>query len=150
MTYSHSGGQGWLTTLENDKIRAIVSYEPGSNFIFPEDVAPPIIPYVGEVLSASAVPMEEFERLTRILIVIYYGDYIPEKEVKNPGQEQWRAALTMARKWTKAVNNAGGDATLVVPPEIGIKGNTPFPMSDLNNQKVADLMCNRLNKNGLN
>lgn len=150
VTHSHSGGQGWMTALKSDNIKAIVSYEPGSNFVFPENAVPETIPYVGGALSARGVPMEEFQKLTKIPIVIYYGDYIPEEEVENPGKEQWRAALMMARKWTKAVNDAGGDATLVVLPEIGIKGNTHFPMSDLNNQKIADLMYNWLKEKGLN
>lgn len=150
VTHSHSGGQGWLTALENDNIKAIVSYEPGSNFVFPEANVPEPIPYVGGTLSARGVDMEEFKKLTKIPIVIYYGDYIPETEVENPGQEQWRAALLMARKWTKAVNDAGGDVTLVVLPEKGIKGNTHFPMSDLNNQEIANLMYEWLSTKKLN
>lgn len=150
VTHSHSGGQGWLTALKNSNIKAIISYEPGSNFVFPENKVPEAIPYVGGRLSARGVPYNEFKRLTEIPIVIYYGDYIPEKPVKNPGQEQWRAALTMARKWTKMVNEAGGDVTLVVLPEIGIKGNTHFPMSDLNNKQVAQLMFDWIEKKNLN
>ena len=34
----------------------------------------------------------------------------------------------------------GGDATLVHLPEIGIRGNTHFPFSDLNNVRIADLV----------
>lgn len=150
VTHSHSGGQGWLTTLKNDNIKAIVSYEPGSNFVFPEGNVPEPISYVGGTLRARGVDFKEFEKLTKIPIVIYYGDYIPETEVENPGQEQWRAALTMARKWTKAVNDAGGDVTLVVLPEKGIKGNTHFPMSDLNNKEIANLMYEWLAKKELN
>jgi len=43
----------------------------------------------------------------------------------------------------------GGDATLVHLPEIGIRGNTHFPFSDLNNQQIADLMSRFLAKKGL-
>ena len=32
----------------------------------------------------------------------------------------------------------GGDVTVVHLPEIGIRGNTHFPMSDLNNVQIAD------------
>lgn len=150
VTHSHSGGQGWMTALKNNNIKAIISYEPGSNFVFPEDNVPEPIPYVGGTLRARGVAMKEINKLTQIPIVIYYGDYIPEKEVENPGQEQWRAALIMARKWTKAVNEAGGDVTLVVLPEINIKGNTHFPMSDLNNQQIANLMYDWLEEKELN
>ncbi len=149
VTHSHSGGQGWLTAIKNDNIKAIVSYEPGSNFVFPENNIPEPLPFVGGTLSARGVSSEEFNKLTKIPIVIYYGDYIPETVVENPAQEQWRASLTMARRWTKAVNDAGGDVTLVVLPEIGIKGNTHFPMSDLNNKQIAELMSDWLTKKRL-
>lgn len=149
VTHSHSGGQGWLTAIKNVNIKGIVSYEPGSNFVFSEKAVPEPIPFVGGTLKALGVPQDEFMKLTKIPIVIYFGDYIPEVEVKNPGLEQWRAALSMARKWTKAVNDAGGDVTLVVLPEIGIKGNTHFPMSDLNNFQIADLMYDWLKIKGL-
>lgn len=81
--------------------------------------------------------MDEFKRLIEIPIIIYYGDYIPEDPENNPGKEQWRAALEMARLWTDAVNKKGGDVSLVPLPEIGLKGKTHFPMSDLNNRAVA-------------
>jgi len=141
VTHSHSGGQGWLTALRNENIKAIVSYEPGSNFVFPENEIPNSIPYFGGTLSARGVPLETFKKLTEIPIVIYYGDYIPkEKVLDNPGKEQWRAALEMAKKWTRVVNKYCGDVTLVHLPEKDITGNTHFPMSDLNNKKIADLM----------
>ena len=48
--------------------------------------------------------------------------------------------LAMARLWVDAVNRPGGDAGLVHLPELGIRGNTHFPMSDLNNVQIADLV----------
>jgi hypothetical protein len=38
------------------------------------------------------------------------------------------------------VNQHGGDVTLVDLPTIGIRGNTHFVMSDLNNVQIADLL----------
>lgn len=149
VTHSHSGGMGWLTALENDNIKAIVSYEPGSNFVFPEGEVPEPIPYLGGALSARAVPMSEFRRLTQIPIVIYYGDNIPLEPSEYPGEEQWRVALAMAKKWRDVVNKYGGDVTLIHLPEIGIKGNTHFPFSDLNNVEIADLMSKWLKEKGL-
>ena len=87
--------------------------------------------------------------LTKIPIVIYYGDYIPETPTANPGQDQWRVRLEMARLWRNAVSNRGGDVTVVHLPDIGIHGNTHFPFSDLNNIQIADLMSEWLNKKGL-
>lgn len=149
VTHSQSGGLGWLTSIENSNVKAIVSYEPMSNFVFPESEVPEAIPYLGGLLKARGVSMESFMQLTKMPIVIYYGDYIPSEPVDNPGQEQWRAAYEMAKKWRDVVNKHGGDVTLVHLPEIGIKGNTHFPMSDLNNVEVADLMEKWLVEKGL-
>ncbi|BCN09043.1 hypothetical protein RPSD_09280 [Ralstonia solanacearum] len=46
----------------------------------------------------------------------------------------------MARLWVEAINKHGGDARLVHLPEIGIRGNTHFLMSDLNNVEIAGLV----------
>lgn len=46
--------------------------------------------------------------------------------------------LAMARLWVDAVNKHGGDARLIHLPKIGIRGNTHFLMSDLNNVEIAD------------
>ena len=149
VTHSHSGGMGWLTAIKNQNVKAIISYEPGSGFVFPEGEVPIPIPSSGGTLEAVAVPMSDFVKLTKIPIVIYYGDYIPEKPNPNPGQDGWRARLEMARLWRDDVNSYGGDVTVVHLPEIGIKGNTHFPFSDLNNIEIADLMSEWLKEKGL-
>ena len=95
------------------------------------------------------VPLSEFMRLTKIPIVVYFGDNIPEQPTANPGEDNWRVLLAMARLWRDAVNRHGGDVTLVHLPEIGIRGNTHFPFSDLNNLEIADLMSAFLQKKGL-
>lgn len=149
VTHSQAGGPGWRTAINSEKVRAIVAYEPGSNFIFPEDEVPPPIPSSAGPLEALPAPLSEFTMLTKIPIVIYYGDYIPATPTANPGQDQWRVRLEMARLWRDAVNNRGGDVTVVHLPEIGVHGNTHFPFSDRNNLQIADLMSEWLNKKGL-
>jgi hypothetical protein len=149
VTHSHSGGFGWRTAIKNQKIRAIVSYEPGSGFVFPEGEVPAPIQSSSGPLAASGIPLAEFISLTKIPIVIYYGDFIPQEQIANPGQDGWRARLEMARKWRDVVNKQGGDVTVVHLPEVGLRGNTHFPFSDLNNLQVADLMSTWLNKKGL-
>jgi hypothetical protein len=47
------------------------------------------------------------------------------------------------------VNRHGGDVTLVELPSVGIRGNTHFPMSDLNNVEVANHLSDFLRKKGL-
>jgi hypothetical protein len=140
---------GWLTAIKNQNIKGIVSYEPGSGFLFPEGRVPDPKPSSGGTLEALGVPMDDFMQLTKIPIVIYYGDYIPEEPNPNPGQDGWRVRLEMARLWADALNRHGGDVTIVHLPEIGIEGNTHFPFSDLNNVEIADLMSEWLKEKGL-
>ncbi len=149
VTHSHSGGMGWLTAVKNQKIKAIVSYEPGSGFLFPEGEVPAPKPSSGGTLEAVGIPLQEFKELTKIPIVIYYGDFIPATPNPNPGQDGWRVRLEMARLWRDAVNRHGGDVTVVHLPEIGITGNTHFPFSDLNNLEIAGLMHDWLTEKDL-
>lgn len=149
VTHSQSGGPGWRTAIQNNNVRAIISFEPGGDFLFPEGEAPGEIKLSGRTVTPPTVPMDAFMKLTKIPIIIYYGDNIPNEPSENPGKEQWRAFLTVAKQFRDVVNKHGGDVTLVHLPEIGIKGNTHFPMSDLNNVEVADHLFGWLKKKGL-
>ncbi len=149
VTHSHSGGMGWRTAIKNQNIKAIVSYEAGSGFLFPEGEVPVAMPSAGGTLEAVAVSMAEFEKLTKIPIIIYYGDNIAKEPTNAPGPDGWRVRLAMARLWRDCVNRHGGDVTIVHLPEVGIKGNTHFPFSDLNNIEIAELMSKWLNEKKL-
>jgi len=149
VTHSHSGGMGWNAVIKSSKIRAVASYEPGSNFVFPEGEVPPPVKSAFGDLKAETVPLAEFMKLTRIPIVIYYGDNIPNAPSEDLGKDQWRIRLAMARKWAETINKHGGDATVVHMPEAGVHGNTHFPFSDLNNVEVADLLSKWLKEKGL-
>jgi pimeloyl-ACP methyl ester carboxylesterase len=137
-THSQGGGPGWLTAIKNPNVKAIVAFEPGSGFIFPEGELPPVMPSAAGPLSPEAVPLSDFQKLTRLPIVIYYGDNFPVEPTTERGQDNWRVRLAMARLWVDALNRHGGDARLVHLPAIGIRGNTHFLMSDLNNVQIAD------------
>ena len=140
VTHSEGGGPGWRTAIKSQNVRAVVAYEPGSNFVFPNGEVPPPMPSSGGPLEALGTPLSEFMLLTKIPIIIFYGDNIPKKPTANPGQDFWRVRLAMARLWRDAVNRRGGAVTVVHLPEIGIRGNTHFPFSDLNNLEIADLL----------
>lgn len=141
VTHSRGGYPGWLTALKSPNVKAIVAFEPGgSPFVFPEGEVPEDVPTAYGVLKGQAIPMAEFIKFTQIPIVIYYGDNIATAPVSHVGQDQWRGEMQMACAFADAVNRHGGNAQVVHLPEIGIKGNTHFPMSDLNNAEIADLM----------
>lgn len=51
-----------------------------------------------------------------------------------------RINVLRSQLFAEAINRHGGDAEVLILPEIGILGNTHFPMSDLNNDEIADLL----------
>jgi pimeloyl-ACP methyl ester carboxylesterase len=148
-THSQGGGPGWLTAIKNPKVRGIVAFEPGSGFIFPEGEVPAPMPSAAGTLEAAVVPVSQFVRLTRIPIIVYFGDNIPDQPTTKPGEDNWRVRLAMAKLWRDAVNRHGGDVTLVRLPDIGIRGNTHFPFSDLNNVEIANQVSKFLAAKGL-
>lgn len=153
VTHSANGTVGWRTALRTKNLKAIVAYEPGGGrfgpFIFPKGEAPDPIPTYWGPIDPMEVEPEEFERLTKIPIVIYYGDNIATEPVADAGRDQWRGELQMARLFAEAINRRGGDCTVIHLPETGIKGNTHFPFLDLNNVEIADLMEKFLQEKGL-
>jgi pimeloyl-ACP methyl ester carboxylesterase len=148
-THSQGGGPGWQTAIKNQRVKGIVSFEPGSGFVFPEGEVPPPIRNAYDTVAAEAIPMDQFSALTRIPIIIYYGDNILSEPTNMPAQDSWRARLEMARLWRDTVNRHGGDVTVVHLPEAGITGNTHFPFSDLNNVQIADEVSAFLSEKGL-
>lgn len=141
-THSAGGAPGWKTAIENRSVSGVVAIEPGG-FVFPEGEVP------ADNRGGGGIPLTTFMRLTEIPIVVYYGDNIPEKETDAASLNFWRNVLATARQWAKVVNAHGGDASIVYLPAIGIKGNTHFIMSDLNNKVIADLIAKWLKEKGL-
>jgi Alpha/beta hydrolase family len=148
VTHSQSGGLGWNTVIKSPNIRAVVAFEPGGDYAFPDGEAP-TLRFGTNNFTPPTIALADFQRLTKIPIVVYYGDNIPEQPSTNPGQEQWRVFREVARRWRDAVNKYGGDVTLVELPKIGIRGNTHFVMSDLNNVEVANHLSGWLQRKGL-
>ncbi len=151
VTHSMGGTIGWRTAIRTPKVKAIVAWEQGGTpFVFPENEMPRITKARFEHLSASAigVPMEDFLKLTRIPIVLYYGDHI-RLGSKNVGEDKWGTEMAMAQQFVDTINRHGGDATLVHLPKIGIRSNSHFLMGEENNAQLADLMANWLKTKGL-
>ena len=141
----------WLTAIKNDKVKAIVAYEPYSSFVFPSGELPPPIQSAGLFgeLRGVEISAADFLRLTKIPIIVYYGDNIAKEPTKVWNKDHWRSGLEMARIWAATINKHGGDATVVHLPEIGVNGNTHFAFSDLNNLEIANLLSKWLQEKGL-
>ncbi len=152
VTHSMGGTIGWRTPLRTDKVKAIVAWEPGGTpFLFPENEMPKENKAVYAPLSASAIgiPEAEFEKLAKVPMILFYGDFIPDHQVQDVGPDKWRTEYEMAKQFAAAVNRHGGDATIVHLPDIGIHGNSHFLMGDRNNGQLANLMADWLHKKGL-
>jgi hypothetical protein len=155
LTHSSTGIRGWITATKSDKVAAIVSYEPGA-VVFPEGELPPAVPRADGALVTLGreIPMPDFLKLTRMPIEIVWGDYIPAQlDPINVGPrltlDSRRINLLRSKLFVEAINRHGGDARNLVLPEIGIFGNTHFPMLDLNNRQIANLLSRFLHDKGL-
>lgn len=151
ITHSAGGGPGWTTAIKSDKVKAVIALEPGT-FPFPKGEVPPVedttspFPAVG-----TEVSPDDFMKLTKIPVVVYFGDNIPtgDKPVENWGLDNWRTRLNLAKKWEQVMKKYGGDCEVVYLPDIGVTGNTHFLMADLNNVEIADVMENWIKSKNL-
>jgi hypothetical protein len=123
------------------------------------EVPPPELRADGMLVAAdtglnAVVPLSDFRKLTKIPLQIVYGDNIPKTlNPINVGRrltlDNRRINVLRARQFAEAINRHGGNAQVVALPDVGIFGNTHFPMSDNNNAEVADLLSKFLKRNGL-
>ena len=80
--------------------------------------------------------------LKDVPIMVLYGDNVD----KSP---MFSAQLANNRKMAKLAKAAGGSIEIVSLPELGIKGNSHFPMMEKNNAEVADVVHKWLAGKGL-
>jgi hypothetical protein len=152
ITHSASGVLGWITASKSDNVKAVYAYEPVQQ-VFPEGQVPapvesgPLGPITG-----LSIPPADFMKLTKIPIEIIWGDNFPipgQAPSTYPDIEIWQGRMLMAQKFVDLINSNGGHAHLTHLPSIGIRGNTHFAMSDLNNVQIADLLSKWLHTNKL-
>ncbi|MDE5831827.1 MAG: alpha/beta fold hydrolase [Desulfovibrio sp.] len=153
VTHSNSGQYGWFSGMENpEQIKAIIAYEPGQ-FVLPETEPVREIPTNNKiaqgVLDPIPVPEEEFKKLTKMPIMVIFGDNIVDEPNANFNQEAWRVIRERCKQFVEAINRHGGDAILVELSKIGIRGNTHALMADKNNLQVATQLKDWLNQKGL-
>jgi hypothetical protein len=150
LTHSSTGIRGWITATKSDQIAAIVSYEPGA-YVFPEgEEPPPLLDAEGNpVTGINPIPLSDFVKLTKMPIQVVWGDFIPKEFSPIPSLDRRRIRLRYSQLFANAINRHGGDAQVLILPEIGVFGNTHFPMLDLNNVEIANLLQHYLDLKGL-
>ncbi|WP_291820540.1 hypothetical protein [Bosea sp. (in: a-proteobacteria)] len=89
-------------------VKAIVAFEPGCGFVFSQGGLPKPVPTFFDTIEGVTVPMADFMALTKLAIIVFYGDNIPSEPTDVPTQDAWRGRLEMARVWAETVNRHGG------------------------------------------
>ena len=152
VTHSASGILGWLTAIQSPNVKGIVAYEPTTQ-VYPEGEVPPDVPTpfpaLATQLAPPAVAQADFDKLTKIPILIVFGDNIPTTPQNFGNVDFHRVVLARARQFAETLRRRGGDVMFLHLPEIGIYGNTHFAFTDLNNVQIADLMSQYLKEKGL-
>jgi hypothetical protein len=153
VTHSNAGLYGWLAAARSPNVKAIVSYEPA--FVFPKDEIPTPVPLyggsqtTGTQPAGTAIAPEEFASLTRIPVQVIFGDNIPKEPVPVLPADGRRAQVITSHQFVDAINRKGGKAELLMLPDVGLRGNSHFAFSDLNNMQVADQLSAFLARNAL-
>ena len=129
ITHSQGSAVGWDVDVEN--ISAIIAIEPGG---------------------APQVDSEQYNKLleAKIPIIFYYGDYMENGPEDIMSSGFWSGIKAGSFAFAEAYNAAGGDATVIDLPAIGITGNSHFMFQEMNNQEIADHIENWLGEHGLN
>jgi pimeloyl-ACP methyl ester carboxylesterase len=148
VTHSQSGLFGWLAGSRSPNVKGIISYEPG--FVFPQDEMPAPIPlYRGTQVAGTPVTPSEFVNLVKIPIQVVYGDNIPKLPIPDLVADGRRAQQVTSQLFVQTLNSKGGNASVLLLPDVGLYGNSHFMFSDLNNVEVADQMSLFLSAKGL-
>jgi len=148
VTHSQSGLFGWLAGARSPNVKGIVSYEPG--FVFQQGQVPQPVPlFKGSQPAGTPVTPAEFARLAQLPIQVVYGDNIPTQPIPDLVADGRRAQVVTSRMFVDALNQAGGQASVLHLPDAGLFGNSHFMFSDLNNVAVADQLSLYLQSRGL-
>jgi hypothetical protein len=110
---------------------------------------PPVPLFRGNQTQGIEVPAGEFEKLARMPIQIVFGDNIPSTPVLELPADGRRAQVISARLFADALNRRGGRASVLLLPDAGLRGNSHFMFSDLNNLEVADQLTDFLTRQGV-
>ncbi|MDT7951109.1 MAG: hypothetical protein RQ966_06340 [Acetobacteraceae bacterium] len=112
LSHSQSGIYPFQTAALDPKgVAGIISVEPGACPTAADDVRP----------------------YMNVPIMVLFGDYVDQFP-------RWAPRLKNCRAFIEKLQQAGGQATLIVLPDRGIHGNSHMLMQDRNNLQIADIL----------
>jgi hypothetical protein len=83
----------------------------------------------------------QIARLARLPILIVFGDHL------SSAPRDWLGAFENCKDFIARVNAAKGNAKMLYPPDLGIRGNSHMIMQDKNNLEIADLILDWVDHN---
>ena len=148
-THSLSGVWGWDVVFQHKNVKGVVTFEGG--YVFPPDAMPPsLLNCAGTpIVQGSATTAENFAKLTKIPILVMYGDNQPTCPEPNRIRDGHQLNPIKGQTFVNTLKSHGGKAEFIWLPKIGIFGNTHFIFMDKNNVQIADLVSRFFKKYGL-
>jgi hypothetical protein len=117
--HSESGFFPELAALQNAAgLSGLISMEPGS-------------------CAATTLSKQQIAKLAKLPTLVVFGDHLAD--VSTPVLS-WPAALADCQQYVDAINQAGGDATMLHLPAAGVFGNSHMLFQDKNNLQVGDMI----------
>jgi len=127
--HSESGFYPELAALQNPAgLRGLISIEPAT-------CAPGLGSVTGD---ASTLSPAQIAKLAKIPTLVVFGDHLDDASTSST--VNWPAALASCQKYVDAINQAGGDATMLHLPDAGVFGNSHMLFQDKNNLQVGDMV----------
>jgi pimeloyl-ACP methyl ester carboxylesterase len=95
--------------------------------------------------NAAVYTDEQVATLATIPILVVFGDHL---DTNIPGFGPfWEGAFADCQAFITRVNDMGGNAQMLYPPDLGIYGNSHMIMQDENNLQIADLILDWIREN---
>ena len=139
LTNSAAGLRAMLTTVKSNatNIRGIVAYET-VGVVFPERAG---VEQGTDGFGPVIVPDEDFKKLAELdEIQLVFGDHRAEEF----------SGVQDARRVAELINEDGGNANvLMLGEDEGLKGSSHIAFADMDNEQVAGLLDDFLERNGL-
>jgi len=80
---------------------------------------------------------DQLEALAKIPTLVMFGDHLGDVQ---GGPANWAESFASCNTFVDQLKKAGGDATMMHLPAMGIKGNSHMLMQDKNSDQLADLV----------
>jgi hypothetical protein len=138
LTNSAGGLRAMVTATKANgtNIKGIVTYE-SIGYVFPDNIN---ITAGKGGFGPYVVPIERFRKLASLQAVQFvWGDHRAENDT----------SVRESRLVAKLINEYGGNAQVLKLPDRGLSGSTHIPFADMDNVKVAGLLDEFLEENGL-